>query len=142
MRKASFFTRLLAFSIDILLLTCMTGLIFIATIAGYALSPGSFSVPQSSSLVLLFVCGTSFVFVFYFTYLTMGGGSTVGKNMFNLKVVRLDGTGLNFFRAFARCISYPLSFSFWLISLLMALFFKGRMIHDFIAGSQVVEEEL
>jgi uncharacterized RDD family membrane protein YckC len=142
MRKASIFVRLLAFSIDILLLAFFMCLVFIATIAGYALSPGSFSAPQASLLVLLFVCGSFLAFIFYFTYLTMEGGATVGKSIFQLKVVRPDGKGLNFFRAFVRSISYLLSLSFWLISLLIALFFEGRMIHDIIAGSRVVEEEL
>jgi uncharacterized RDD family membrane protein YckC len=142
MRNASIFIRLLAFSIDILLLAFFMCLLLIATIAGYALSPGSFSAPQASLLVLLFVCGAFLVFVFYFTYLSMEGGATLGKCFFQLKVVRPDGTGLSFCRAFIRSISYLLSLSFWLISLLVALFFEGRMIHDIIAGSRVVEEEL
>lgn len=142
MKKASIFVRFLAFSIDILLLTCLTGFMFIATIAGYALSPASFSAPQFSVLILLFLCGSTSVFIFYFTYLTMDGGATVGKSIFHIKVVRPDGTGLHFFRAFIRSISYPLSLSFWLLSLLIALFFEGRTIHDIISGSRVVEEEL
>ena len=142
MRKASIFVRLLAFSIDILLLAFFMCLVFIATITGYALSPGSFSLSQISWLLLLSVSGSALLCIFYFTYLTMEGGATVGKNIFQLKVVRPDGKGLNFCRAFIRSISYPLSLSFWLISLLIALFFEGRMIHDIIAGSRVVEEEL
>jgi uncharacterized RDD family membrane protein YckC len=141
MRKASIFVRLLAFFIDFLLLAFFMCLVFFATIAGYALSPGPFSVPQVSLLVLLIVCGSFLAFTFYFTYLTMGGGATVGKSIFQLKVVRPDGKSLNFFRAFVRSSSYLLSFSFWLISLLIALFFEGRMLHDIIAGSWVVQEE-
>jgi uncharacterized RDD family membrane protein YckC len=142
MRKASLFVRFLAFSIDILILACLTGLILIATIAGYALSPGSSPVPQFSSLLLIFVSGSSFVFIFYFTYLTMNGGGTIGKSIFHLKVVRQDGSYLNFFRAFARCVAYLPSLSFWLLNLLAALVFEGRTIHDIIAGSRVIEEEL
>jgi len=142
MRKASLFVRFLAFSIDILILACLTGLILIATIAGYTLSPGSSPVPQFSSLLLIFVSGSSFVFIFYFTYLTMNGGGTIGKSIFHLKVVRQDGSYLNFFRAFARCIIYLPSLSFWLLNLLVALVFEGRTIHDIIAGSWVIEEEL
>jgi uncharacterized RDD family membrane protein YckC len=142
MRKASVFARLLAFFIDMVLLALLTGLVCTATFTGYALSPGSFSAPPFPSLLLIVVCGSSSVFIFYFTYLTMNGSATVGKSIFHLKVVRLDGLPLNFFRALVRCLSYPLSFSFWLISLLVALFFKGRSIHDVIAGSQVIEEEI
>ena len=141
MRKASLFVRFLAFSIDILILACLTGIILIATIAGYTLSPGSSPVPQFSSLLLIFVSGSSFVFIFYFTYLTMNGGGTIGKSIFHLKVVRQDGSYLNFFRAFARCITCLPSLSFWLLNLLVALVFEGRAIHDIIAGSRVIEEE-
>jgi uncharacterized RDD family membrane protein YckC len=142
MRKASIFIRLLAFLIDILLLSFLMCLVFIATMAGYALSHGSFSISQISGLLLFSVSGSVLLCIFYFTYLTMEGGATVGKSIFQLKVVRPDGKGLNFCRAFVRSISYPLSISFWVISLLIALFFEGRMIHDIMAGSRVVEEEL
>ena len=141
MRRASIFVRLLAFFLDIILLTCLVSIVCIAAFAGYALSPGSLSVPPFPSLALILMCGSTFVFVFYFTYLTMNGGATVGKSIFHLKVVGLDGSNLNFFRAFARCIAYLLSFCFWLITLLVALFFRGRSIHDLVAGSQVIEEE-
>lgn len=142
MRKASLFVRFLAFAIDILVLACIACLMLVATIAGYSLSPGSSPVPPFSSLLLIFVSSSSFVFIFYFTYLSMNGGGTIGKSIFHLKVVRPDGSYLNFFRAFARCIAYLPSLSFWLPSLLIALVFEGRAIHDLIAGSQVIEEEL
>jgi uncharacterized RDD family membrane protein YckC len=141
MRGASIFIRLLAFSIDVMVITCLASLISIAVIAGYALSPGSLSAPPLPSLSLILICGSTFIVVFYFTYLTMNGSATVGKSIFRLKVVRPDGSHLNFIRAFIRCIAYLPSLSFWLITLLVALFFRGRSIHDVIAGSQVIEEE-
>lgn len=141
MRNASIFFRLLAFVIDILVLFFFMCLLFIATIAGYSLSPQSFSAPQASLLVFFFVCGSFLASIFYFTYLTMEGGVTVGKRFFQLKVVRQGGSGLSSFRAFVRSMLYPLSLTFWFISLLMALFFEGRMIHDIISGSRVVAEE-
>jgi len=141
MRNASIFFRLLAFFIDILVLLFFMCLLFIATIAGYSLSPQSFSAPQASLLVFFFVCGSFLASIFYFTYLTKEGGMTVGKRFFQLTVVRPDGSGLNTLRAFVRSIFYPLSLTFWFISLVMALFFEGRMIHDIISGSRVVAEE-
>jgi uncharacterized RDD family membrane protein YckC len=72
----------------------------------------------------------------------MEGGVTVGKRFFQLRVVRPDGSGLKPFRAFVRCMFYPLSLAVWFVSLLMALFFEGRMIHDIISGSRVVEGKL
>lgn len=142
MRTASIFFRLLAFVIDILVLSCCMCLLLIATIAGYSLSSQSFSAPPTSLLALFFVCGSFLAFIFYFTYLTMEGNETIGKRFFQIKVVRPDGSGLNACRAFIRSMLYPLSLSFWFISLLMALFFEGRMIHDIISGSRVVKGEL
>jgi len=142
MTNASIFRRLLAFGMDILILIFFVCLLLIATIAGYSLSAQPFSAAQTSLLAFFFVCGSLFTFIFYFTYLTMEGNDTVGKRFFQIKVVRPDGTGLNAFRAFIRCILYPLSLSFWLVSLLMALFFEGRMIHDIVSGSRVVKAEL
>ena len=141
MRRASIFIRLLAFSIDVIVLACFVSLVCGAAFAGYALSPGFLLVTPFPSLGLILMFGSFFVVVFYFTYLTMDGGVTVGKSMFRLKVVGLDGSHLSFFRAFTRCIAYLLSLFFWIITLLVALFFRGRSIHDLIAGSQVVEEE-
>jgi uncharacterized RDD family membrane protein YckC len=142
MRKASIFLRLLAFVVDVLVFSFFICLLFIAIIGGYLLSTESFFPTQTFLLTFFFVCGSFLTFIFYFTYLTMDGGVTVGKRMFKLKVVRPDGSGLTAFRAFIRSIFYLLSLSFWFISLVMALFFEGRMIHDIIAGSRVVRGEI
>lgn len=139
MRTASIFLRLFAFVIDVLVLSFFMCLLFIAIVGGYLLSAESFITTQTFLLTFFFVCGSFLTFIFYFTYLTMDGGVTIGKRMFKLKVVRPDGSGLTAFRAFIRSIFYLLSLSFWFISLVMALFFEGRMIHDIIAGSRVVK---
>lgn len=141
MRNSSIFSRLLAFVIDILLLMLFVCLLLIAIIAGYSLSGTPFSAAQTSLLVFFFVCGSFFTFIFYFTYLTMEGNETVGKRFFQIKVVRPDGTGLSAGRAFIRCIFYPVSLSFWFVSLLIALFSDGCMIHDIISGSRVIKAE-
>lgn len=133
--------RLLAFAIDVLVLSFCMCLLVIGIISGYSLSSGSFFALQTSLLAFFFMCGSLLMFIFYFTYLTMDGSATVGKRFFQLKVVRRDGSGLSVYRAFLRSVFYPLSLAFWFISLLIALLFNGRMIHDIIAGSQVVEGE-
>lgn len=141
MRNGSIFFRLIAFVLDMLLVAFFAGLMMFAMITGYSLSRGSFQSFGSFPLVILFLCASLGVFLFYFTYLTIDGSSTVGKRFFYLKVVGADGTGLGAPRAFLRSLFYPLSVIFWFISILTALFLRGRMIHDIIAGSRVVEEE-
>jgi len=142
MRKASIFLRLLAFVIDVLVLSFFMFLLFIAIVGGYLLSTESFIHTQTFLLTFFFVCGSFLTFIFYFTYLTMDGSVTVGKHMFKLQVVRPNGSGLTAFTAFIRSIFYLLSLLFWIISLVTALFFEGRMIHDIIAGSWVVKREI
>ena len=80
--------------------------------------------------------------IFYFTYLTMNGGATVGKRFFQLRVLRQDGSGLNAGRAFMRTMIYPLSLTLWFVNVLSALLLDGRMIHDIVVGSWVVRVEL
>ena len=130
--------RLLAFAIDVLVLFFFMCLLSIAIVTGYSLSSGSFFAHQTSLLAFFFVCGSLLMFIFYFTYLTMDGGATIGKRFFQLKVLRQDGSNLSVYRAFLRSVFYPLSLAFWFISLIIALLFNGRMIHDIIAGTQVV----
>ena len=142
MKKASILFRLFAFVIDILVLFFFISLLFVAIVTGYLLSSGSILIPQISLLTFIFTCGSLFTFIFYFTYLTMNGGATIGKRFFQLRVLRQDGSGLNTGRAFMRTMIYPLSLALWFVNVLSALLLDGRMIHDIVVGSWVVRVEL
>ena len=142
MRKASILFRFFAFVVDILVLFFFISLLFAAIVTGYLLSSGSILIPQISLLTFIFACGSLFTFIFYFTYLTMNGGATVGKRFFQLRVLHQDGSGLNAGRAFMRTMIYPLSLTLWFVNVLFALLLDGRMIHDIVVGSWVVRVEL
>ena len=61
-------------------------------------------------------------------------GATIGKQVMNLRVTTTDGGRLSFPRAFLRAATRLIPFS-WLL----AVGDKGRALHDYIAGSQVIK---
>jgi len=89
-----------------------------------------------------FMLCSIFIITFYFTYLTMKGRSTVGKSIFKIKVMKSDGAELGFLRSLSRFTVYVFSASAFFIGFIMALFLRGRALHDILADTQVVEEEL
>jgi uncharacterized RDD family membrane protein YckC len=142
MKRASIFVRFLALSIDIFILFLFYIMVFISALAGYVSGMEELSFSNLFGFFPVFLYSSSFISLFYFTYLNMNGGVTVGKRAFGIKVVRRDGTELGFLRAFLRSVSYIFSASIWCMGFIMAFFLKGRALHDIIADTVVVEEEL
>ena len=65
--------------------------------------------------------------------------TTVGKHIFNLYVVRTDGSKIGFWRAFARCLCYAVSELPLMLGFLMAAFRRDkRGLHDLICDTAVV----
>lgn len=141
MRKAGVFVRFLAFVIDAILLSFVACMILAATVAGYVTSQESSSASRLTDLSLIFLLSSLCATLFYFTYLTMEGGATVGKKIFGLKVVGKDGENTTFLRALVRTMACLLSAVLWFISLIGVLFFDGGALHDMIVGTRVVKEE-
>jgi uncharacterized RDD family membrane protein YckC len=141
MRKASIPVRLLAFSIDCVLLSCLGVVILAAAVAGHAVSEGPSGLTQTLRLMVVVFLSSILLFLFYFTYLTAGEGKTVGKRIVGLKAVKRDGSPLGFGLAFLRCLMYIISIAFWPVSLLTALFCDGRTVHDIMTGTRVIKEE-
>lgn len=61
-------------------------------------------------------------------------GATVGKQAMSLRVTNLDGGRLSYPQAFLRAVVRLIPFS-WIL----ALGSNGRAVHDYVAGSKVVE---
>jgi uncharacterized RDD family membrane protein YckC len=146
MKRASIFARFLALCVDWFILSIFSILVFVSVLAGYIFgSGGSLLDGIDIKLWLLFktfmLCSI-FIITFYFTYLTMKGRSTVGKSIFKIKVMKSDGAELGFLRSLSRFTVYVFSASAFFIGFIMALFLRGRALHDILADTQVVEEEL
>jgi len=110
-RPAGFFIRLLAYSIDNLIL----GVISLILFAAACLMIGSLSIEGKDptkifySLYVPFVVFSSVIEAFYFTYFHAVTGQTVGKWICGLRVVGEDGKNLGFKKAFLRFLGYFVS---------------------------------
>jgi uncharacterized RDD family membrane protein YckC len=146
MKRASIFARFLALCVDWFILSIFSILVFISVLAGYIFgSGGSLLDGIDARLGLLFktfIFCSIFITTFYFTYLTMKGRSTVGKSIFKIKVMKRDGTELGFLRSLSRFTVYVFSVSACFIGFIIALSLRGRTLHDILADTQVIEEEL
>ncbi len=143
---AGFFSRFEAFVIDLVIL-CIVQLVastFIQTIIRFfrltglvgrlqtLLDNATFDIVVGSALFLLFVIG-------YFSFFWSLVGYTPGKALLGLKVVKMDGAKLSFFRSLLRFFAYWIS----AIPLFIGFFWvlwdpKRQGWHDKIAGTQVL----
>ncbi|MBA4416706.1 MAG: hypothetical protein C0392_02170 [Syntrophus sp. (in: bacteria)] len=148
MKNAPIFERFIALCIDMMIVSFSSVIVLIVAFIGYGVGVDRLTLPGLSAIFLFSLVVASFIFLFYFTYLTMDEGMTVGKMVFGIRVIRRDGMGVGvkpgFFRSLVRTMSYVISASVWFLGFFMAFFLKGRTFHDIIAGTQVIsiEEDL
>ncbi|MCX8109850.1 MAG: RDD family protein [Syntrophorhabdaceae bacterium] len=146
MRKAPFFSRFMAFALDLFIVFMVSTFTLAAIVTGYMIGCGGsffYSIIDGIGILsTIFFISHATIFIFYFTYLSAGDGSTIGKDIFSIKVKRLDGMDINLSVSFIRCMSYLVSASIFFLGFFMALIFKGRSLHDFIANTLVIEDTL
>jgi uncharacterized RDD family membrane protein YckC len=98
-----------------------------------------FNVNWNNNSSLLWGAGLLAWEFFYFWYCWGIAGKTPGAALLGIRVVRRDSGSLGFRRAFIRTLVFPLSFLFFGLGLLGALFGRERRtLHDVAAGSTVV----
>ena len=129
---AGFFRRLLAFTLDWVILSIMADIVRLAYKFGGNSRGDMLSVDLAMGL-------SAVLFFLYFTLLTAEGGQTLGKRVIGIRVVRTDGTNLSYTRAFARSFSYIISSFFFCLGFLWALWDRKKQAwHDKIADTMVV----
>ena len=138
MKRASGFLRTIAFLIDLLILVLAGLLLDSFSLLGYSLGSGGLH-QGNSSLFLGFL--SILVGLFYFTYLTMDGAQTIGKKSVGIRVGIVSGDNPGVIGSLWRCCCYLLSALPFFFGFLIAFVIKGRSLHDFLAGTVVVEEE-
>ncbi|MDR2017425.1 MAG: RDD family protein [Syntrophobacterales bacterium] len=143
MRRASIFARFVAFLIDLSIIAFFSGMTAVAALAGYSAGSGGLTFLSFSAVLLFCLVFSSLLFLFYFTFLTMGPGMTIGKNMLSIRVIRSElggaAKGLGFFRSLVRAVGYVLSASVCFFGFFMAVVFRGITFHDLVAGTEVVD---
>jgi uncharacterized RDD family membrane protein YckC len=123
--KAGFWIRTFAYIIDA---------IGIGIVSGIISSIVSRDPTASNGLNLL-------IGLAYFAYFwsAQGGGQTLGMRLFNLKVIRTDGSALTLTQALIRCVGLFVSFICFAIGVIWVAFDAGKQgWHDKIAGTYVV----
>jgi uncharacterized RDD family membrane protein YckC len=145
MKKAPIFVRFLALSVDMSILSVICFILSFFTGAGYLAGTETVSFSRVLTVSKIYFFSSLFIFLFYFTYLNMHGGTTIGKRMFGIRVIRRGGMGLGmelgFSRALVRSLGYLVSALPFGIGFLMAYLLDGLALHDIIAGTQVIKEE-
>jgi uncharacterized RDD family membrane protein YckC len=145
MKTAPILARFAALLIDAALVLLFSAAAFAAALTGYRLGAGSLTFINLSCILLLSSVLSCLIYLFYFTHLTMREGMTVGKRIMSVRVVRRDGAqGVRepgFARSLVRAVAYVLSAMICFIGFFMALFFRGKTLHDMIAGTEVIRDE-
>jgi uncharacterized RDD family membrane protein YckC len=140
------FLRLVAFIIDVIIVgiaVYILELIVALAFVGPALVGGFVGVPFALfGLGLAGVLG-SLALVFYFTFAEWLYGRSIGKGFLHLRVVAVDGSKLDFGKAFTRNISKI----FWLLLILdilgglIAKTRRGQKYSDYIANTNVIKAD-
>jgi uncharacterized RDD family membrane protein YckC len=146
MKRASLAARFFALVIDMAFLWSVSALTAVSIVVGHSAGAGRVSSKDVVATVveglITFLLFGIFLFLFYFTYLTAHGESTLGKSVFKLKVVRRRDEGnLEWGRAFVRACCYAVSAFPFFLGFFVALLLKGRALHDMLAGTEVAREE-
>jgi uncharacterized RDD family membrane protein YckC len=134
-----FWVRFAAMTIDNLVIGIPLGILEMF-LYGVVLAASSKLTPAAMLVVPLVIFGLALAAnLVYYTWMTAAGGQTLGKKLFKLKVVRVDGAPMDVAHAFGRAIGYWVSSVPLLLGFLIAPFTHNkRALHDYVADSRVV----
>lgn len=136
-RVAGFISRLVAFSIDAVLIVIILGLLT-WVVAQVEVLFDTF-VSTRVDLVQVYVFAIPFIIGFYYVGLWALTGATIGKWLLGLRVVRADGYPPTIGRSAIRFIGYGLSAIVFFLGYIWVLFDEDRRAwHDDLAGTWVV----
>jgi uncharacterized RDD family membrane protein YckC/TM2 domain-containing membrane protein YozV len=129
--RAGFTVRLLAYSLDLLIINVVINFFyFILMLDELVGEEGVLGI--NLSLIRAFVILSYFV-LFSFFY-----GATPGKIIFNLEIQDLKDSQISFVQSLVRYLAYFISYIF-LVGFIMVAFRRDKMsMHDLIAGTKVV----
>ena len=144
-RRGGFWLRSMAFAIDHLILlftlSIFTVLGFFAAEIGSGGAQDLFFYQQARIVLPVLLPLAIILFIAYFAFFHGAWGQTIGKMIFGLRVITVDGQPLSFPRALVRTIFYALSAIPFLLGFLWVGFISSkRSWHDLIAGTMVIRE--
>ena len=146
---ASFWLRLLAFLIDLVLLSVLLDFIFvILTSYGYISnlqaynSIQSFNKMPAKDLLILQLILNATLIVYNSAFEASKFKGSPGKKICRIMVVDDDGMGITFLNAVARSLCKVISLSFWGIGFLSIFWTEHRQaLHDYLAKTYVIKKD-
>ena len=142
LEKGGFLRRLVAFTIDLVVLYIIDVILMIIGFLAMGVDPsglGEGGIEQIQVLLPFYF----FIFIIniaYYTYFHGNTGQTPGKMICKLKVVRVNGEPLGYGKAFLRWIGYIVSWVVFALGFLWVIFDRQKQAwHDKIAGSYVLK---
>ena len=144
-RKGGFWLRSMAFAVDHLILFFTMAIFTVVGFLAAEIGGGGardFLFYQQARIVLPILLPLAIIlFMTYFAFFHGAWGQTIGKMIFGLRVVTIDGQVPSFPRALARTIVYALSaIPFFLGFIWVGFTSSKRSWHDLIAGTMVIRE--
>lgn len=137
MPYAGLWPRALAWSLDLIVLSCVGGLVgvLVGPVAAVPLEAG----PNDPKMVLLQVIGTLINWIYFAGMESSRWQATLGKTAVGIRVTDMHGKRVTFVRASARHFTKILSVLTLGIGFLMiALTQRRQALHDMVAGCLVV----
>lgn len=138
-RPAGFWMRFWAYTVDIIIVSCINGILLIPfkfINDGAPITIGVWSVAGVIGTIVLYL---------YFLLMTKFYGQTVGKMIFGLKVIRKDDGSLRWsdliFREVIGRFIYRVIGILTLLYLIVAFDPKKQGIHDMIGDTRVIHEK-
>jgi uncharacterized RDD family membrane protein YckC len=144
--RGGFGLRFMAFAVDHFIVFLIFSIFVVCGLLAVGLAPGrgiEISCGNFFKLVLPALVPLGLMLgLTYFSFFHGAWGQTIGKMIFGLRVVRLDGQPLTFLRALARTLSYaPSAVPFFLGFFWVGLTSGKRSWHDRISGTMVTREQ-
>jgi uncharacterized RDD family membrane protein YckC len=143
LRPAGFWIRFVAFLVDGIILSIVTGAVSLvlglsAEIPGNVTDPFA-AVEALGRTFAAMVLASNIVSVLYSVVFVGWRGQTPGKILLRLKIIRVDGGEVDYVKAFIRWVGYFVSGVILGIGYIMAAFTADkRALHDYIAGTRVI----
>lgn len=152
-RPAGFISRLLAFMIDLMIATLLMAFILVALrelalffglsglINEYFGDRYLIRLIQSAYSVIYLVI-SNFTTIIYFSVLSWLIGTTPGKYLMGLRIIRLNGKPVGFVRSLVRTLGNYLSFVLLGLGFIWIIFDRRRQaLHDKLVGTLVIYEQ-
>ena len=148
--KAGFLQRLVALTVDCVLLQIVGGAVTYPLDQKFGLTTdetlkqilaGTADLKQIMIFILLYTTLLTVLWGFYFTYFIGSTGQTPGKKLLGILVVRTDGKPMDYKTAFNRFIGYTVSSGVFFLGFVWALFDPNNQTwHDKAAHTIVVKQ--